>query len=191
MKLFKLDLHTHQVIIDEEALILKPFKALVDRDETEDKRVALAELSFVWFFTDFKSSYLDITEEEDRIQAVMGDIPYLPEGWQPDELVFEAIAFYRKRSYTIGMELLEAGKVGVQKIINWFHEVDLNEREERTNKFIHDVSKIQKTIKEIPGTLRDLRAAEKEVQLELTQKSQLRGSGEKKPFEDGIKFGGD
>ena len=45
MKLFKYE--GYKIVISEEALILKPFKKLWDRDKSNDKGKALMELSFI------------------------------------------------------------------------------------------------------------------------------------------------
>ena len=50
IRLFKYE--GYKVTISEEALLLKPFKAIWDRDRTKSKDRALDELGFIYFFCD-------------------------------------------------------------------------------------------------------------------------------------------
>lgn len=187
MKLFKLDQHTHTVQIETEALLLKPFKVIYDRDDSEDKKIATAELAYVFFFTDFKSNYTEIMEEEERKNAIVDELPALPKGWKPDKAVQKAIEFYKEQTNTVGMQLLNGAKIGAHKLDKYLRNIDLEERDTRSNKPIHNPEQIRSMIEKLPQTLRKLREAEKEVQLELTRKAEMSGSGEKAFLEDGIK----
>ena len=69
MKLFKYE--GYKIVISEEALILKPFKKLWDRDKSNDKGKALMELSFIYFFCDPRSDYQYLVDEEERLVGVV------------------------------------------------------------------------------------------------------------------------
>ena len=53
IKLFRYE--GYKIIISEEALALKPFKQIWQRDRTVNKDKAIAELGFIYFFCDPRS----------------------------------------------------------------------------------------------------------------------------------------
>ena len=53
IRLFKYEGYT--ISVEPEALLLSPFKAIWDRDTTQDKRVAMQELGFLYFMCDPRS----------------------------------------------------------------------------------------------------------------------------------------
>ena len=67
MKLFKFE--GYKVIIEPEALLLKPFRLIWERDKKETKEKAINELGFVYFFADPRSDYQYIVDEDERIKA--------------------------------------------------------------------------------------------------------------------------
>ena len=68
MKLFKYE--GFKIEVSPEALQLKPFKLIYNKDKSKNKEQAFLELSFVYFFADPRSDYQYITDEEDRIEAI-------------------------------------------------------------------------------------------------------------------------
>ena len=55
MKLFRYE--GYNITISEEALLLKPFKTLWDRDKSKDKYKAMQELGYIYFMEDPRSDY--------------------------------------------------------------------------------------------------------------------------------------
>ena len=91
MKLFKYE--GYKITISEEALMLKPFKALWDRDKTKTKEKALMELGYIYFLCDPRSDYqyiVDLESRSDEIKKGEG----IDTKWKPDSKVLEAIEFY-------------------------------------------------------------------------------------------------
>ena len=68
MKLFKYE--GYKITISEEALMLKPFKALWDRDKTKTKEKALMELGYIYFLCDPRSDYQYIVDLESRSDEI-------------------------------------------------------------------------------------------------------------------------
>ena len=52
------DLRDFTVTISPKALMVPEFKALWDRDKSNNKSTALSELAYVYYLSDFKSPYL-------------------------------------------------------------------------------------------------------------------------------------
>lgn len=68
MKLFKYE--GYKITIAPEALLLKPFKQIWQRDRSRNKDKALMELGFIYFFCDTRSDYQYLTDEDERKRAI-------------------------------------------------------------------------------------------------------------------------
>lgn len=183
VKLFKYA--GYNLTISEEALLLKPFKALWDRDKSEDKNKALQELGYVYFFCDPRSDYQFIVDPDDRSKAIK-EGEGLPKSWKPDKQVKAAIDFYKTFTPTSAM-LLEDTRVAVDKLRKLLRDIDLGAIDDK-GKPIYTLNTITQTIKQIPALVKELDAAEKAINQEVLQQGRMRGQGEKTIFEDGIEI---
>lgn len=183
MQLF--ELKDYNLTFSPQALELKAFKALWDRDKTKDKKRALAELSYVYFFSDYKSDFIDILDETTRHSEIVLNLSGLPKEWKPDDKVKDAIRFYTETSETISTRLLEDSRKAVNKVSDFLKNVDLN-LVDKNGKPIHDVARITQAIKSVPTMTKALKDLEEQVKKEKDAESSLRGSKEKSIFEDGI-----
>jgi hypothetical protein len=180
-----IDLTNNQLVIAEEAYLLKPFKILWDRDKTKDKAHALSELGFVYFMEDFKSDFSDIVDEEERSKEVVANLN-LPKGWKEDKFVKDAREFYRKRSEDIiPLLLLRDAKVVIDRMRKYFREVDFL-AVDKQGKLKYDISKVATVIEKSGGILENLIKLEGMVKKEVQSKKDMVGSKKKATFEDGI-----
>jgi len=97
MKLFKYD--NYRVTVSEEALTLKAFKAVWDRDKSKDKSTALKELSLLYFYCDPRSEFMYIVDDKERLEKVV-QAEGLPNGWKEDRVMLEAIRLYKQMTQT-------------------------------------------------------------------------------------------
>ena len=88
MRLFKYE--GYEVRVAPEALTLKPFRKLWQRDKSKDKSNVIQELSFIYFYCDPRSDYQYIIDDDDRMKAVK-EGEGLPDSWKPDKDVEAAI----------------------------------------------------------------------------------------------------
>lgn len=183
MKLFKYE--GYRVIIEPEALLLKPFRVIWERDKKETKEKAINELGFVYFFADPRSDYQYIVDEDERIKAIK-EGEGLPDKWVPDKQVLAAIDFY-KQFKTSSVLLLETTRMLVDKLMKQMKGLDLDERDDK-NKPIFALNTITATIEKVPGLVVKLDEAEKTIASELKSDSKMRGQGEKTIFEDNLEI---
>ena len=183
MKLFKYE--GYRVIIEPEALLLKPFRVIWDRDKKDTKEKAITELGFVYFFSDPRSDYQYIVDEDERIKAIK-EGEGLPDKWVPDKQVLAAIDFY-KQFKTSSVLLLETTRMLVDKLMKQMKTLDLDERDDK-NKPIFALNTITATIEKVPGLVVKLDEAEKTIAAELKNDSRMRGQGEKSVFEDNLEI---
>lgn len=166
------------------ALSLQPFKDLWTRDKSRNKTVAISELSYVYFFADYKSDFIDIVDLKEREIEII-KVLFPKDKWKPDPKVMVAIDFYKERSETITTKLLENAMLGVHKISTYLSEVDLTDTDDR-GKPLHDSKKVADTIGALDKLVDSLTKIEEKVKKERQVKDKMRGSVEKKLFEDGI-----
>jgi len=183
MKLF--DLKNYSLTISEEAYALKAFKTLWERDKTATKTKAIGELSYVFHMEDFRSDYSDILDESERSSEVLSQLS-LPKDWKEDQKVRDARRYYEERSNElISLQFLRDAKFAVNKIREFFREVDLLATDPR-GKPIHDVAKLERVLSNSASILKNLKELEEEVKRDIDSISNVRGGKIKNIFEDGI-----
>lgn len=116
MKLFDFD--NRRVIPSPEALLIKEFKDIYDADKSKDKKVALEELAYIVYMSDYKSPYKNKTEDV-RADYVIKDV-ITTKGWKESTLVKAGIAKYKDLHKTYSMGLLEDIEYGVSQIRLYF-----------------------------------------------------------------------
>ena len=171
----------YNVNIDPEALMLAPFKALWDRDKSKDKNMAKQELAYIYFMADPRSDYQYIIDEEEREKEIKKG-QGLPAKWKPDKEVKRALEFYNSfKPASAG--LLEDTKVAVDKLRQLLRNIDLEAKDDK-GKPIYTLNTVTATIKQIPGLVKDLDAAERTLSKDILEESRARGSQDKAAFED-------
>ena len=72
MKLFKFE--NFQLTITEEALLIKAFRDLWERDDSNSNEKFFMEMGYVYFVYDPRSDFMFIVDEEDRIPKVKEEV---------------------------------------------------------------------------------------------------------------------
>lgn len=179
MRLFRYEGYT--LSISEEALALKPFRAIWTRDKTEKKERAIMELGYCYFMEDPRSDYQYIVDREERSKAIK-EGEGLKASWQPDGTVKEAMKLYASFKTTSAL-LLEDTRFAVDKLRKQLRDIDLDATDDK-GKPIYTLNVITSTIKQIPGLVKDLDEAERVLAKEIAQSDKVRGAAEKSIYED-------
>ena len=79
MNLFTVE--NQRVTASPEALTIKEFKALWDRDSSKHKETAIEEFAYVFFMSDYKSVYMAY-DTAAREQKIIGDV-ITKKSWKP------------------------------------------------------------------------------------------------------------
>lgn len=183
MNIFEIE--NNVVTYSPQALMLSPFKKIWDEDKSEGKLMANLTLSFVYYMIDERSDFMHILDVDEREQAVKEAIQ-LPEDFNGrSEEILDAISFYSKMSETTSTKLLQSTRLVLQKISEFLDNVDLDERDEKSKKPIHDIGKITGSVEKIPKLIRAINEIEKEVIKEKALKTQS-GTKEISMFELGM-----
>jgi len=184
MELFSID--DFEVKFKPQTLLLKPFKVIWDRDTNIDKRQALKDLAFVYFYADYKSDYADVIDDDDREIDLKKSLAY-PKDWflKDDKDMEEAIKFYRKRSVTTASTLLVETRKSIYKLSTHISSLDFTEKDEK-GKLVHNPKSLSDIVATFPKLLGSLNELEAQFLRELKDSSTMRGNQIKNTFEDGL-----
>jgi len=168
MNLFTID--NQKVTYSPEALTIKEFKTLWDRDSSKHKEAATEELSYVFFLSDFKSPYMSY-DKEARENKVISDV-MSKKGWKADLKVKEACDKYEELQTTPSMGLLKDAECALDKIRHYFRNVDVTDDVEGT---------ITKTlisnVEKLGGVIKGLSMLREMVDKEVSESKRMRGGG--------------
>lgn len=169
----------NDVTITPEALGISPFKEIWKRDRNRNKRKALAELMYIYHLCDFRSHYKsfnDTDRERKAKEDVLGE-------YKVDGLVKEGINKYKELSTTRSMMLLDDANVGVDKLREYFKDVDFLQQDEN-GRAVHDPIKFKNVMTALPDIIKGIKKLKEEVEKELDEESGIRGGVTKGLFED-------
>lgn len=175
MNVFNYNTLTKQLEINEpELLLVKEFKALIQRDKSVDKERVTRELSYIYLAIDWKSPYSQYSEHERHDEAISDS--GLSESEFNDPLFREACRKYRAlQDSNKSIKLLEAAKRAADQFIDYFDTiVDLNERD-NNGKPVFQAEKVMKEMATLHKVHEELVTLEEQVKKELTEQSTVRG----------------
>ncbi len=180
MHLLKLD-DKNKITIHPEALMVKEYKAIWDRDKSKGKKKALKEISFIYYNADYKSPFSKYDDEtkNKEIRKTLG----LEEGWEPDSKIKAAIDRYNELQKTPSLDFLESVREALNRLKKFYREVDFFATD-KNGKPIYDVKKLTGAIKDSKGLLDNINDLEEKVKQELETEGRLKGGEEKGYFED-------
>lgn len=152
-----------------EALVVQEFHKIWKRDKTKTKDRALRELAYVYHTTDFQSIYRNYHPNQ-RESKIKNDI-FKDREWSPDPDILIAQDKYAQLQTTLSMELLNDVEMGLTKLREYFKEVDFEDDEKgiAAKNFIANM-------KAMGDVVKGLKSLREEVEKELTDNMQLRGS---------------
>lgn len=171
--------------VSPEALGIKIFNDIWKRDKSKSKNKAREEFYFIYFFADYKSDFADIIDEQERKTAIIESVMENP-NWEPDDLIYNAIEFYRERSSTVTSVLLDDAKSAVYRISSFLKTVDLDERDVKSGKPIHNPKNITGMVGDMSSIVENISKLERKVKREIEEENTMKGGREKNIFEDGI-----
>lgn len=167
---------------DSTLLLTQEFAALLEINRNKCKKDptglqklrAFREMTYIYLAIDWKSLYSGYSEQE-RHQAALKDAEITEEEWN-DPTFRAACRKYRNiQESNRYVRLLESAQLITDKIIDYFNNVDLEERDEQTGKYVNKVSDIQKAMKEAADQIETLKQIEALVKKEVSEQSQIRG----------------
>ena len=155
-----LEYSNYQILPTQEALLIKPIRKLYNSDKTKNKEKFLQIMSVVYFYVDPRSSYNYITDDEDRLQAIIKQ-----EGLP--------------KNFTITKQIAEIQdtKLAIDKVREFLRDVDLNKTDDK-GKPVYTIQSVTTAIRQIPQLAKDVLEAEKAIAKEIEEQGRARGGNE-------------
>jgi len=193
MQLFKEE--NFQIIIDPELRTIPQFKKIIVRDKDRHKRLAMKELSYIYFVYDYKSPYY-IYPEGERKMRVRKDLE-MPEGWGADKDLEAAVNKYVSFLNTPTIQTLNSIREGLlssAKVINalrlridqTLELADASDGEEDIDivSIVKSVTQLLELSEKVPKAIDTIADLEEKVKKEQSNDSRIKGGGTKGLFEE-------
>lgn len=175
----------YRVTISDEAFLVKPIRKIFNKDRTVNKESFFQQMSYLFFMVDPRSSYMYITDPEERSKEII-EQEGLGDKFKPSEDLQEAMTIYAKLTVTTSALLLEDARLAVEKVRSFLRDVDLNAKDDK-GKYLVTISSITAAIKQVPQLAKDLISAEQAVNKEILEEGRARGGNDSKTIgEDGL-----
>ena len=142
------------------------------------------ELAFIYFYTDTRSDYQYLTNDEERAAAIKEGIG-LPKSWSIDKDVQYAIDFY-KSFKTTNCIALERAKSALNNLSKYASEASLMEITDRDTASI--ATSVSKIVRDMPSLVKSIQETELLVQQELEDTDRTRGNIELTPLDVNMDF---
>lgn len=182
MKLVKLQ--NFQIEIEDELLLLTPFKTLYKKDKSKDKQKFMEFITIIYFVYDPRSDYSYIVSEDLRLKEVCESNGFDTPKFTKEEL--DCITLYKKLTTTTSVELLKSTKsaiLAVQTELDSARET-ISSLEEKDK--ITALKNLISTLSLIPKLVKEVQEAEKAVAKEIEEQGRARGGNTKSLMDDGI-----
>ena len=176
MNVFIYDNLNKQLDLNEpELLLVKEFKALLDRDKTKNKEQATKELTYIYLAIDWKSPYSQYSEYE-RHEEALSDSGLTEEEFN-NPTFREACRKYRSlQDSNKSVKLLNAARIAADQFVDYFETIiDLNERDQN-GKPVFSAEKVMKEMAQLSKVHEQLVALEAQVKQELEVQSGTRAN---------------
>jgi len=157
-----------------EASLISEFNRIIERDDSENKRIAAKELAYIYYMVDWESEFMHL-EEERRSQRIIDSL--FEQEWEPDEAVQEGIRKYKELYANDYTEMLDAARDGARKLQNYFRDVDLNEVDDH-GKLIHKAKDLAQNLKQVGDIIEGLQDLVELVRKNQTTANKNRGDVE-------------
>ncbi len=134
---------------------------------------AFREFTYIWLAIDWKSIYADYTEQE-RHREALRDAGITEEEFNNPEFRAACRKYRAIQESNRSIKLLQAAQNTVDKFIDYFNNVDPEERDPLTGKPIFKVKDLMAEISSLSKVHDELTALEGMVKKELSEQSSIR-----------------
>ena len=183
MKVFTFNISLNRVEINEpELLLIKEFATLftLDRNKTKkdptgvEKSRAFREFTYIWLMLDWLSPYSDYAEQE-RHRECLVDAELTEEEFDDPDFRAACRKYRELQDSNRSIKMLEAAQDVVDKFIDYFRNIDPEERDPVTFKPLYKVKDIMAEVKGLSELNDNLKTLELQVKKEQEADSDIRG----------------
>ena len=182
IKVFQYDNVTGKVELNTpEILLIREFAALMDikrnkcKEDPEGKYKlrAFREFTYIYLAIDWMSPYRDYYEQ-DRHQEALRDANITEEEFNNPEFRAACRKYRALQDETRSIKLLKAAQNVIDKFVDYFNNVDVEERDEQTGKPIYKTKDIMAEISSLHKVHEELVILESQVKKEISETSSIR-----------------
>jgi hypothetical protein len=171
------DIVNGKVVINAQSLAIPSLKKIWDRDKSKEKDTATKEITYVVFLCDYNSPYKEysLLDKADRLkEEIIGN-----KNWEPDLLINDAIKQYEELQQTTNTRLIRSSKVAAEKLAKYFENIDFENAEDPDKLATATTANIER----VSRIIKSLSAMEKQLKVEQTESSSIRGGKEVGDYE--------
>lgn len=162
------------VLIEEFKKLLEPSRNKCKEDSSGLEHLrADREFTYIYLAIDWKSPYANYSNQE-KHEAALKDAHITEEEWNNPEFRAACRKYVALQDSNRYIRLLQAAQEVTDKIIDYFHNVDLQEQDEQ-GKYLVKVKDVQAAMKEAADQIETLKQIESLVKKEVMEQSQIRG----------------
>ena len=186
MKFFLFDNSTNSVVVNEpEVLLIKEFAALWNNDRNKTKgdpkgikkTRAYRELTYIWLMLDWTSPYVDFDEQE-RHQECLKDAGLTEKEWNDPDFRAACRKYKELQNSSRALKLIKSAQGVVDKITDYFNNIDIEERDPTTGKPIFKTKDVMAELSNVSNVVEQLKTLEFLYKKEQEQQSGLMGDVE-------------
>ena len=186
MKFFLFDNSTNSVVVNEpEVLLIKEFAALWNNDRNKTKgdpkgikkTRAHRELTYIWLMLDWTSPYVDFDEQE-RHQECLKDAGLTEKEWNDPDFRAACRKYRELQNSSRALKLIKSAQGVVDKITDYFNNIDIEERDPVTGKPIFKTKDVMAELSNVSNVVEQLKTLEFLYKKEQEQQSGLMGDVE-------------
>ena len=186
MKFFLFDNSTNSVVVNEpEVLLIKEFAALWNNDRNKTKgdpkgikkTRAYRELTYIWLMLDWTSPYVDFDEQE-RHQECLKDAGLTEKEWNDPDFRAACRKYRELQNSSRALKLIKSAQGVVDKITDYFNNIDIEERDPVTGKPIFKTKDVMAELSNVSNVVEQLKTLESLYKKEQEQQSGLMGDVE-------------
>lgn len=186
MKFFLFDNSTNSVVVNEpEVLLIKEFAALWNNDRNKTKgdpkgikkTRAYRELTYIWLMLDWTSPYVDFDEQE-RHQECLKDAGLTEKEWNDPDFRAACRKYKELQNSSRALKLIKSAQGVVDKITDYFNNIDIEERDPVTGKPIFKTKDVMAELSNVSNVVEQLKTLEFLYKKEQEQQSGLMGDVE-------------
>ena len=161
------------VLIEEFKKLLEPTRNKCKEDPGGIEHLrADREFTYIYLAIDWKSPYSNYSNQE-KHEAALKDAAITEDEWENPEFRAACRKYVALQDSNRYVRLLQAAQEVTDKIIDYFHNVDLQEQDEQ-GKYLVKVKDVQAAMKEAAAQIETLRQIESLVKKEVTEQSTIR-----------------
>lgn len=182
IKIFQYDNVTGKVELNTpEILLIREFAALMDvkrnkcKEDPEGKYKlrAFREFTYIYLAIDWMSPYRDYYEQ-DRHQEALRDANITEEEFNNPEFRAACRKYRALQDETRSIKLLKAAQNVIDKFVDYFNNIDVEERDEQTGKPIYKTKDVMAEISSLHKVHEELVILESQVKKEISETSSIR-----------------